>query len=345
VRVAEATLAQVLAGASDDELEAARAAVASAREEVALAEEAVALSEANVDAGEAALRAAQAELAKLRSGISSTDLDLAEAQIDLAESSVRGAQSARASIGGAVERGEMPEASHAAARAVVAQAETGVRVARLQLEELEAGPRLEDVDIAQAAVEQARADLEAARSEVERAQWLLEGAHAGERHAQAQLNLALLGAPVEQIAIARAQVSGALAAERGLSIRKQKMTLRAPRDGLVLERLVSVGETLLPGSVLFRLGDLGHVELAVYVPATDLGQIRLGQGAAVTVDSFPGRTFSGKVVHIGAQAEFTPRNVQSDEARTTQVFAVKIGVSNPDRALKPGMPADAVFTP
>jgi HlyD family secretion protein len=65
----------------------------------------------------------------------------------------------------------------------------------------------------------------------------------------------------------------------------------------------------------------------------------------VRVDSFPARTFVGQVASIAGEAEFTPRNVQTQEERVNLVFAVKVRIPNPDQALKPGMPADATLRP
>jgi len=138
-------------------------------------------------------------------------------------------------------------------------------------------------------------------------------------------------------------VSSAQAVLQALVIQRNKMTLRAPREGLVLERPVNAGEMVVPGSTLFRLADLDRVKLTVYVPETDIGRIQLGQAAHVTVDSFPERVFSGRVVYISPRAEFTPINIRTTDQRVMQVFAVKIELSNPDHALKPGMPADATF--
>jgi HlyD family secretion protein len=69
----------------------------------------------------------------------------------------------------------------------------------------------------------------------------------------------------------------------------------------------------------------------------------LGQTAEVRVDSFPGLTFTATVVHIADQAEFTPRNVQTVEGRSSTFYAIKLQVSDPDGKLKIGMPADVVF--
>ena len=81
----------------------------------------------------------------------------------------------------------------------------------------------------------------------------------------------------------------------------------------------------------------------MYVPENRYGTILLGQSARVNVDSFPGETFDARVIRIADQAEFTPRNVQTEQGRSTTVFAVDLAVSNPQGKLKPGMPADVYF--
>ena len=88
---------------------------------------------------------------------------------------------------------------------------------------------------------------------------------------------------------------------------------------------------------------LARVKLTVYLPDTQIGQVSLGQPVQVTVDSFPGRTFDGAVTHIADSAQFTPRNVATQEERVNLVFAVEVSLDNTDGALKPGMPADAAF--
>jgi multidrug resistance efflux pump len=105
--------------------------------------------------------------------------------------------------------------------------------------------------------------------------------------------------------------------------------------------MVNVGELAAPNFSLLTIADLDQVTLTVYVPENQIGLVKVGQTVHVNVDSFPERTFSGEVVHIASRAEFTPKNVQTKEERVSTVFAVKIGIPNPDHALKPGMPADA----
>ncbi len=119
------------------------------------------------------------------------------------------------------------------------------------------------------------------------------------------------------------------------------MTFR-PVSGVVVERLLQVGELAAPGAPLFTLADLDEVTLKVYVPEADLGKVAVGQAVQVTVDAYD-ETFTGQVSTIASQAEFTPSNVQTQAERVHMVFAVKIRLANPDHLLKPGMPADAVF--
>jgi multidrug resistance efflux pump len=120
--------------------------------------------------------------------------------------------------------------------------------------------------------------------------------------------------------------------------------IRSPINGVVLDRLVEPGEVVAPGSTVLNVADLTSLTLTVYVPEDLYGQFFLGQTYDLRVDSFPGETFTGEVSHIADQAEFTPRNVQTVEGRKATVYAIRLTISNPDLALKPGMPADLTFS-
>jgi len=160
---------------------------------------------------------------------------------------------------------------------------------------------------------------------------------------QAQLDGLLAGATEQDIAIVEAQVEQARAALDSLAVVRDKLVVVAPIDGLVLERSIHEGELAAPGATLLTLGDLSEVTLTVYVPEDKLGHVFIGQQVEVQVDSFPERTFLGNVIAIAHEAEFTPRNVQTQEERVNMVFAVEVNIPNPDRALRPGLPADAVI--
>jgi multidrug resistance efflux pump len=142
---------------------------------------------------------------------------------------------------------------------------------------------------------------------------------------------------------ARTAVSQAEANLALIEAQITKLTIAAPADGIVLARNVEPGEVVNPGSVVFTIGQLSDLSLTVYVPEDRYGEVAIGQVVEVTVDSFPGETFSATVVHIADQAEFTPRNVQTVEGRKTTVFAIKLRLDDPESKLKPGMPADVTF--
>jgi HlyD family secretion protein len=161
--------------------------------------------------------------------------------------------------------------------------------------------------------------------------------------AQAQVDGLQIGATPEQIAAVEAQVEIARTTLEALEVQLEKLTLDAPITGLVLARPVHVGEVALPGAPLMTLADLTHVTLTIYVPEDQLGKVQIGQPVSVTVDAYPDRTFGGTVTFVASEAEFTPKNVQTREERVNMVFAVKVELPNPDQALKPGMPADAVL--
>jgi HlyD family secretion protein len=122
-----------------------------------------------------------------------------------------------------------------------------------------------------------------------------------------------------------------------------KLTVNAPMDGVILTRNVEPGEFVQPGAVALKLADLDNLTITVYVPEDRYGEITLGQTAEVSVDSFPDEVFIATVIHISDKAEFTPRNVQTVEGRSSTVYAIKLKVENVDGKLKIGMPADIVF--
>lgn len=234
----------------------------------------------------------------------------------------------------------------AAARAGVSAAEAQVAICEAGVSAAEAG-----LDQARAALESTQDQTALAKAGVSVAQGQVQVAAGGLAQAEGQRDRLRAGATPEEIAIleaglaqAEAAVASADAILRTLEIQVDHTTLRAPAGGIVLERLGHVGELAAAGAPLFTLADLDQVTLTVYVPEADLGQVRLDQEVEVTVDAYSG-SFVGHVSFIASQAEFTPKNVQTQEERVHMVFAVKIRLENSDHQLKAGMPADAVFLP
>ncbi len=156
--------------------------------------------------------------------------------------------------------------------------------------------------------------------------------------AEGMLSQAQAGAGQAQTVVEQAQANLDL-----LDTQIAKLTISSPMDGVVLTRNVEVGEFVQPGAAAFVLGQLNDLTITVYVPENRIGEVSLGQQAEVTVDSFPNLTFTGDVIQIADKAEFTPRNVQTVEGRSSTVYAIKLKVNDPDGKLKIGMPADVVF--
>ena len=115
----------------------------------------------------------------------------------------------------------------------------------------------------------------------------------------------------------------------------------APIDGVVLVKSAEVGEVLAAGTTVVTIGDIDHPWLRAYINETDLGRIKLGQSATLTTDSFSGKTYPGRISFIASEAEFTPKQIQTQEERVKLVYRIKIDVDNRSHDLKSNMPVDA----
>jgi membrane fusion protein YbhG len=109
----------------------------------------------------------------------------------------------------------------------------------------------------------------------------------------------------------------------------------------VLRKNLEAGETANPGVPILTLVNPKDVWLRAYVPETEVGRLKVGDTATLRVDAFPNRVFTGRLIEIGSEAEYTPRNVQTKKERVNLVFRIKIQIDNPEGVLKPGLPADA----
>lgn len=161
--------------------------------------------------------------------------------------------------------------------------------------------------------------------------------------AQANVDVVKMGATDEQIAVFEAQVQQAKANMEALKVKMKKYTIYSPIDGQLVEKTVHEGEVVVQGATLMTLANIDTLDLVVYVPEPDVGRVDLDQDVEVYVDTFPDRPFMGKVVYISNEAEFTPKNVQTKDERANTVFAVRVKIPNPEHVLRPGMPADVVF--
>ncbi len=147
----------------------------------------------------------------------------------------------------------------------------------------------------------------------------------------------------DALAAAYTAVDAAQAQANIAEARLADCTVTAPVSGTVTTVAFRVGETVLAGSVPVTIIDLNQTWLNVYLPERLLGRVRTGDSCRVRVDAYPKRDLRGVISFIADKAEFTPKDIQTKEERINQVYRLKITLPNPDRLLKPGMPADALL--
>ena len=296
---------------------------------------------AEVRRSEGALVAAQAQLRDLVAGARREEIQEAEARAARAES-----QLADLLAGARPQEIEQARAAVQNAEATRTWAERDYRrVTELFEKQLVAA---QEVDRTRQAYDVAVAYERSARERLDLVtvgprEHEVAAARAEVRAARERVRLLRAGPRPDAVAAARAQVAQAEAAITLARTRLAEATIASPLDGVVLRKNMESGETANPGASILTLLDPRDLWLRSYVGKSDIGRVRVGQAATITVDSYPGRGFAGAITEIASEAEFTPKNVQTKKERVNLVFRVKIGVRNPDGVLKPGMPADAVI--
>jgi HlyD family secretion protein len=238
------------------------------------------------------------------------------------------------------------------------QQESGAEMSRAQLDLLRNGARKEDILLAESSLKQAQVNYDQAKTDFERLQKLYQTQTITKKqYDDASSHFDLMNdqlssakenyhkmknyARPEDIKQAEAKFNQSLASADLIKKNINDSYIVSPINGIVVKKYFEIGETVSPMSSLVKISDLTNVELYIYVTELELGKIKLGQKAEVTVDAFKDKKFEGKVTYISPEAEFTPKNIQTKDERTKLVFAVKIEIPNPDFELKSGMPADA----
>jgi len=212
-------------------------------------------------------------------------------------------------------------------------------------------------------------DISTAQFDQYRNRW--ETAVAALNSAKERLNLVLAGPRVEVINAQQAMVErmrGALKMAEANALemkrREQELTTRAaeiarsrasialidsqlsdtvatsPVDGVVLVKSADPGEVLSAGTTVVTIGDIEHPWLRGYIDESDLGKVKLGSLVHVTTDSYKGKSYTGHVGFISSEAEFTPKQIQTQQERVKLVYRIKIDLDNSSRELKSNMPAD-----
>jgi HlyD family secretion protein len=223
------------------------------------------------------------------------------------------------------------------------------------VEKLHNGSRPEEIAQARANVASAKADEINARDQYQRQQVLAENAATSRQDlenarvvldvadaklavSQKALQLALVGPRKEDIGEAEAELRADQAQSAFLHQELADAELVAPADAVVRARLMEPGEMASPQKPVLSLAIIDPKWVRAYVSEPELGRLQTGMGASVALDGFPHR-FDGWVGFISPVAEFTPKNVQTEELRTSLVYEVRVFVKDPLDQLPLGAPA------
>jgi len=295
-------------------------------------EERLRAAQAEVDARRTALEQAQQKLENLNARAGSADFLEVEAILAQARMSFQNAQDVLDNTSTASDSQDLRDA----AQIVVDEAQIDLDDAQKDYDDALTTEGAGDVL-------EARADVIVAQELYDSAVDKLHSLQTGADSLQVQSAEKAMEQTQTMLAQADANVKSAQARLDAIDVQLAKTIIYSPADGVILVRNVEVGEFVQPGAAAVSLANLDNLTITVYVPEDQYGNISLGQEAILTVDSFPGETFDAEVIHIADQAEFTPRNVQTVEGRSSTVYAVKLRITDSDGKLKIGMPADVTF--
>jgi len=190
--------------------------------------------------------------------------------------------------------------------------------------------------------EQAEMRWDVAQREIAIARAGLDQAQKGS--AQAELGWKRLSAKEAEVEALERRRDQAYAGLEEIQSVLTDLTITAPSDGTITTRMVDVGEVVSTGVPLLELVNLDRLYLKVYVPEVQIGKVRLDLPAKIYTDAFPDRPFDATVRYIASKAEFTPKEVQTQDERVKLIYPVKLYLNeNPDHRLTPGLPADAII--
>ena len=234
----------------------------------------------------------------------------------------------------------------------------GLQSAEARFNDLKVGSRSAEIAQADADLADKKAAVELARRELERQETLLskkvgtqsdtdtarttlERAVANAKMASDRLELLREGFRRYQTEQARADVSRAQTVLKQSESVAREAEIRAPADGVVLHRMAEPGLLLGAGQPAVTMAFADRLYVRTFIPETQLGRVRMGSPAEVSVDAFKGRTFPAKVTEISPDAEFTPKPVDTSRERVNLVYAAKVDLDAGWNApLVPGQPAD-----
>lgn len=194
------------------------------------------------------------------------------------------------------------------------------------------------------AIIQARSRVAVAQTNLDNARNILLSLQTGDQSLQVVSAKMAAEAAYSGLNQAKAMLEQAQQAQKLAKLQLDRTTIKSPISGVVLTRNLEIGDLAVAGGTVMRIAQLDTLDLVVYLLEAEYGKVKIGDSVSITVDSFEGKVFKGTIINIANEAEFTPRNVQTESGRKATVYAVKIQVKNLDHRLKPGMPADVEFS-
>lgn len=238
--------------------------------------------------------------------------------------------------------------------------ELSVAKAEANLADLQSGAREQEMREAEAGINIIRTKLKQAEDELKRKEVLFKEKAITEVEyenaqnqveilknelvaAQARYDLLKAGSKPEVINAAQVEVARTKAVLKATDAMLADLKLYAPMDGIVRSKNFEVGEYVTAGDAIATIVNMDDLWIKVYIPTVDLPKIAVGDKVTFTVSGLS-KKFTGVVEEIATKGEYTPKTIQTEKERANVVFAVKIGISSEGGILKPGMPADVIFT-
>jgi HlyD family secretion protein len=298
------------------------AALESARSQFAQAETAVSWQRetlrADIEQRRADLSAYEAQYAQLRNGSRPQEIQDAKASIEAAQAEYDRSKKDWERAQTLHKDDDISTSQYDQYRKNFENAGAALKSAKERAALVFIGPRQEQIDAAAAQVKRAQASVKVA-----------------------EVNELEVKRREQEVTTRRAEIERERAQIAMLDSQLDDTIATSPIDGVALVKSADVGEVLAPGTTVVTVGDMDHPWLRGYINERDLGRVKQGAKAKITTDSFPGKVYWGRVSFISSEAEFTPKQIQTQEERVKLVYRIKIEVANPQHELKLNMPADA----
>lgn len=278
-----------------------------------------------------------------KNGVRSEDIATAASELDAAQSRLALAQVNRQRYQALYQAGAVAASTFDQVRTREEEGIAQVQALTQQHEKAKSGFRLEEIEAAHQRYLQQQASFDelVAGPRYE----LISAASAEVESAQKRLDLLAAGPRIEDIEIARQSYLAAQARYALANKNFEKATLLSPAQGFIQKRNFEPGEAILPGSQVLNITDLQDSWVELFIPETELSKIFLGQEFTITSDSTAKTTFNARVIQISDRAEYTPKQIQTQQQRVFLIYRIKLAISNAAGVLKPGMPIDARTKP